>query len=228
MTEIAPFSEEKSCPRLCQVHLYREKLTIEVKVLILPFGIFLFSKNVEKAKIANQRRMQTFWYRAVILVPEIKGGGGTVSFSFSLYPAVCHRYCDAIDCLKDKCRSKTTDNFSSLRLGLLGWDNDTWVPGISCKNIAQGYTVPTPGQNQLIPVPVTCCLQLLLAIWCNNSENKNQERKDSFQRHKTQFANECLITSVKSKQMNMTVIHFQSYETEPYCKAISYLSWLMP
>ena len=49
MTEIAPFSEEKSCPRLCQVHLYREKLTIEVKVLILPFGIFLFSKNVGKA-----------------------------------------------------------------------------------------------------------------------------------------------------------------------------------
>jgi len=53
MSEIAPFSEEKSCPRLCQVHLYREKLTVEVKVLILPLGIFLFPKNVEKAKIAG-------------------------------------------------------------------------------------------------------------------------------------------------------------------------------
>lgn len=60
-------------------------------------------------------------------VPEIRGGGGggTVSFSFSLYPG----YCDAIDCLKDKCRSKTTDDFSSLRLGLLGWDNDTESQG---------------------------------------------------------------------------------------------------
>ena len=66
MTEIAPFSGEKSWPRLCQVHLYREKLTIEVKVLILPFGIFLFYKNVEKAKIAHQWRTQTFRYRAVI------------------------------------------------------------------------------------------------------------------------------------------------------------------
>ena len=80
MTEIAPFSGEKSWPRLCQVHLYREKLTIEVKVLILPFGIFLFSKNVEKAKIAHQWRMQTFWYRAVIQVPEIRGGGGGAQF----------------------------------------------------------------------------------------------------------------------------------------------------
>ena len=181
MTEIAPFSEEKSCPRLCQVHLYREKLTIEVKVLILPFGIFLFSKNVEKAKIANQWRMQTFWYRAVIQVPEIRGGGGgTVSFSFSLYPAVCHRYCDAIDCLKDKCRSKTTDNFSSLRLGLLGWDNDTRVPGISCKNIAQGYTVPTPGQNKLIPVPVTCCLQFYLRFNAIIARTKTKKGKTRF------------------------------------------------
>ena len=71
MTEIAPFSEKKSCPRLCQVHLYWEKLITEVKVLILPFGIFLFPKNVEKTKIANQWRIQTFTYRL-----GWGGGGG--------------------------------------------------------------------------------------------------------------------------------------------------------
>ena len=82
MTEIAPFSGEKSWPRLCQVHLYREKLTIEVKVLILPFGIFLFSKNVEKAKIANQCMADAdLLIQGGHPVPEIVGGAHFPSVS---------------------------------------------------------------------------------------------------------------------------------------------------
>ena len=46
----------------------------------------------------------------------------------------------------------------------------------SCKNIAQGYTVPTPRQTCLFPRDML--LAVLPAILCNNGENKKTSSRD--------------------------------------------------
>lgn len=192
---------------------------------------------LRKQRIANQWRIQAFRYRwgwrgggggrssspwdkgGLSFGLKIRGAGplGLLPWTSHCKPVLQlqplpHRMSEILrrNRLSEGQMSIQDHNFSPLRLDLLGWDNEHWVLGISCKNVAQRYTVPTPGQNKLVPIPVTRCLQFYLRFGAIIARTKTKKGKTRSRDIRLRRECECLITSVKSKQMNMTVIHFQS------------------